>query len=164
MKSIIKISSGIIFLACIMLFMHSCDRKVRGCTDPDSINFDELAEKDDGSCEYEGEAVIWYNQAASAGLVGDGATALTFYINGEVAGSSAASVYWSGKPDCGANGTITVTEYLGHSRAKTFTLSVKDQDGFEYWNVRFDIEANTCLALELTWQMRKKKAVQGMAD
>lgn len=157
MKSVIKILSGILFLACVMLFMHSCDRKVRGCTDPDSINFDELAEKDDGSCEYEGEAVIWYNKATSIGLVDDGATALTFYVNGEIVGSTAASVYWAAEPDCGDNGTVTVTQSLGHSKVKTFTLSVKDQDGFEYWNVKVDFEGNTCLALELTWQMRKKK-------
>lgn len=157
MKTILKISSGILFYACIILSMHSCDSKVKGCTDPDSINFDELAEKNDGSCEYESDAVIWYNKATSEGLIKDGATALTFYIDGEVVGSSAASVYWTGEPDCGDNGTISVTEYLGHDKVKSFILSVKDQDDFEYWNVEVDFEANTCMAIELTWSMRRKK-------
>ena len=135
----------------------SCERKVRGCTDPDSITFDELAEKDDGSCLYEGRAVIWYNETASAGLEADGATALTFYVDGDVVGSSATSVFWPNEPFCGDDASITVTEDLGHSKRRTFELSVVDQDGFEYWNVDLEFQANTCLIMELAWDKRKKK-------
>ncbi len=150
------------FLLFTMVFLSgvvvmSCERKVRGCTDPDSITFDELAEKDDGNCLYEGRAVIWYNEAASAGLEADGATALTFYVGGDVVGSSATSVFWPNEPFCGDDGSITVTEDLGHSRRRTFELSVVDQDGFEYWNVDLEFQANTCLIMELAWDKRKKK-------
>lgn len=112
---------------------------------------------DDGSCRYEGYAVIWYGQEASAGLAADGATALTFYLDEEVVGSSAASVYWASEPDCGEDGTISVTQDLGRDKTKTYTLSVKDQDGFEYWKAPMTFEGNSCLALELTWSSRKKK-------
>lgn len=148
------------FLTILVLIcaFNSCkDNRVRGCTDPDSYTYDALAEKDDGSCRYEGEAVFWYDEAASAGLTADGATALTFYVNGEVAGSSATTVYWVQAPDCGANGSITVTEDLGKNKSESFALVVKDQDGYEYWNTTFDIQGNSCLALKLTWQSRKKK-------
>ncbi len=147
--------AGLLFIS--VFLTGSCDRKIKGCTDPDSINFDELAEKNDGSCRYEGYAVIWYNANASKGLTADGATALTFYLDGKVIGSSAASVYWASEPDCGADGTISVTQDLGKDKTKTYTLSVRDQDGFEYWNADLTFEGNSCLALELTWSSRKKK-------
>jgi hypothetical protein len=146
-----------LLLISIALITDSCDKKVKGCTDPNSLNYDELAEKDDGSCRYEGYAVIWYGQQASAGLIDDGAVALTFYLDGEVIGSSNAGVYWASEPDCGDDGTISVTQDLGRDKRKTYTLSVEDQEGFEYWNTNMTFEGNTCLVLELTWSSRKKK-------
>lgn len=148
--------TSLIFLS-IALITNSCDRKERGCTDPDSLTYDEFAEKNDGSCRYEGYAVIWYGEEASAGLTADGATALTFYLNDEVIGSSAASVYWASQPDCGDDGTVSVTQDMGKDKVKNYTLSVKDQEGFEYWNADLTFEGNSCLALELTWSTRKKK-------
>lgn len=153
---------GVTLLTTVMLLSvafvtDSCDNRIKGCTDPDSINYDELAEKNDGSCRYEGQAVVWYGEEASEGLVEDGATALTFYVNGDVVGSSAASVYWADAPDCGENGSITFTEDLGKDRTRNFELSVKDQEGFEYWKTSIPLEANSCLVLELTWSTRKKK-------
>lgn len=146
-----------LLLISVAFITDSCDKKIKGCTDPDSVTYDEQAEKDDGSCRYEGYAVIWYGQKASAGLVADGATALTFYINNEVVGSSAASVYWASEPDCGDNGTISITQDLGREKTKKYTLTVKDQDNFEYWKTDITFEGNACLALELTWSSRKKK-------
>ena len=150
------------YLLFLLLFLGgivvmSCEKKVRGCTDPDSVTFDEFAEKDDGSCLYEGRSVIWYNETASVGLEVDGATALTYYVNGDVVGSSATSVFWPVEPFCGDDGSITVTEDLGNSKRRTYELSVKDQDGNEYWNVDLILEANTCLIMELSWDKRKKK-------
>ena len=63
--------------------------------DKDSYTYDSAAQQDDGSCLFEGQIVFWYSQAASAGLIADGATALTFYLNSQIVGSSAASVYWT---------------------------------------------------------------------
>lgn len=156
MKRATVFLTSLLFIS-IALITDSCDKKIRGCTDPDSINYDELAEKDDNSCEYEGYAVVWYGKETSAGLTADGATALTFYLNGDVVGSSAATVYWASEPECGENGTISITEDLGRNKEKTYTLSVKDQDGFEYWKADMTFIGNSCLALELTWESRKKK-------
>lgn len=154
MKRAVLLTTSII----LIFLMDSCNNnKIRGCTDPDSINYDALAERDDGSCQYIGEAVIWYDQIASDGLINDGATALTFYVDDEVVGSSAASVYWTGAPRCGDNGSITVTEDLGRNKRQNFTLSVEDQDGIEYWRTTLDLQGNSCLALKLTWETRKKK-------
>jgi hypothetical protein len=89
-------------------------------------------------------------------LIADGATALTFYINGEVVGSSATSVYWTAAPVCGDNASITVTEDLGKVKTHAYALSVKDQTGFEYWNPVVNVDANTCLQFQLAWSARKK--------
>src|SRR5512133_3255064 len=135
---------------------NSCkkDNKIRGCMDKDSKEYSPTAQEDDGSCLYEGSIVFWYSKIASDGLIADGATALTFYMNSQVVGSSAASVYWTAAPDCGQNGSISVTEDLGKVKTHAYSLSVKDQTGFEYWTATVNIDANTCTQYQLTWSAR----------
>ena len=129
--------------------MTSC--KKEGCTDPDSTTYNPDAKKDDGTCQYEGETVFWYGQTASDGLIADGATNLTFYVDGQVVGSTATSVYWTAAPNCGDNASITVTKDLGGVKTQSYSYSVKDQTGFEYWSGTLNFNANTCFATELTW-------------
>jgi len=138
---------------------NSCkkDNKIRGCMDKDSYTYSSAAQEDDGSCLFEGQIVFWYSQTASAGLVADGATALTFYLNSQIIGSTAASVYWTTTPLCGENGSITVTEELGKAKTHSYTLSVQDQTGHEYWGGPVNVDANTCTQNQLLWSSRKKK-------
>jgi len=147
MKSINFLTVGLLIVG--TTFFSSC--KKEGCTDPDSTTYNEDAKDDDGSCLYEGEAVLWYGESASTGLVNDGATTLTYYVDGEIVGSSAATVYWTGSPECGQNGSITVTKDLGGVKNKAYTYSVKDQTGWEYWSGVLNFTANTCEATQLTW-------------
>lgn len=142
----------------VLSVTNSCkkDDKIKGCMDKDSKNYSATAQKDDGSCLFEGQVVLWYDQTASAGLISDGATSLTFYVNGEVIGSSATSVYWTVAPVCGQNGSITVIKDLGNVKTQSYSLSVKDQTGFEYWGASLNFDANTCLQFHLLWSKRKK--------
>ncbi|MFT5253171.1 MAG: hypothetical protein ACI87N_002200 [Flavobacteriales bacterium] len=125
--------------------------KEQGCIDPDSNSFSASAEEDDGSCTYEGRSVFWYGQVASEGLLADEATNLTFYVDNQVVGSTAASVYWTASPDCGDNASITVTKDLGGVKTQSYSFSVKDQTGFQYWSGTLNFNANTCTETELTW-------------
>ena len=137
------------------VFNTSCKEKC--CTDPDSMNYSETAEEDDGSCTYEGRAVFWYDEATAAGLVNDGATSLTYYVDDKIVGSSAADVYWTGAPDCGQNGSVSVDKSLGNAKSRTYSFSAEDQTGWVYWGDPVTFEANTCIKIKLIWGKRKKK-------
>jgi len=132
----------------ITILTSSCSKK-KGCKDPDSINYNADAEKDDGSCEYQGRVVFWFNEATANSLLANGATSLTYYVDGEIVGSSATSVYWTGAPDCGQSGSVTVTKKLGSVKNKTFTYSVKDQTGHEYLTGTVEFKANICSQIQL---------------
>ncbi|HIA35839.1 MAG TPA: hypothetical protein EYM84_06840 [Flavobacteriales bacterium] len=129
--------------------LTSC--KKEGCTDLDSTTYNSSAKKDDGTCQFEGRSVFWYGLTASDGLVNDGATNLTFYVDGQVVGSTATSVYWTASPDCGVNASITVTKDLGGVKTQSYSYRVIDQSGFEYWGGTLNFNANTCFGTELTW-------------
>jgi len=110
------------------------------------------AEEDDGCCDgYCGGVVFWFNKATSDSLLEDGATSLTYYVDDTIVGSSATSVYWTGAPDCGQEGSVTVIKKLGSVKSKSFTYSIKDQRGHEYWKGTVEFKANTCSAEQLTF-------------
>lgn len=125
----------------------SCQKE--GCIDPDAVNYSSSAKKNDGSCKYEGSVVFWYGPATSSFLQNDNAITLTYYVDGQVVGSSATSVFWNSIPECGQNSSVTVTKDLGGSKSNAYTYSIKDQTGFEYWSGVLNFSANTCQKIEL---------------
>ena len=152
MKNVVKLIICIALVSGIAV-LDSCKKStIKGCKDPDSKNYNSKAEEDDGSCTYEGSMVFWYDEATSDSLVADGANALTYYVDGVVVGSSATSVYWTGSPNCGQSGSVTINKDLGSDKNRTATYSVKDETGFEYWSGTVIFTANTCAANQLTYQ------------
>lgn len=144
----VKTSYIISFLA-IAFLSYSC--KKEGCSDAAAFNYDKSAKKDDGSCIYQGEVVFWYDENTSESLQLNGASSLTYYFNGELVGSTATNVYWSGSPECGQNASITVTKNNMTSRSQNFTYLIKDQLGIERWTDEINLKANKCTSLELEY-------------
>lgn len=131
----------------MVILASSCAKE--GCTDPDATNFDADAKDDDNTCQYEGKVVFWQDELSAEDFADQGVNTLYFYIDGELVGSSAANVYWSGAPDCGTPATITFVENLGSVKNKSYTYSVTDEDDFEWYSGVVNITANTCTSLEL---------------
>jgi hypothetical protein len=145
-----KMKKKTFFGIAILIMAASVSCKKPGCTDPDAENYCEDCKDDNATCQFEGSVVFWNNQATANFLIDDEATALTYYVDGAVVGSSATSVYWTGAPDCGQSGSITVNKSLGNVKNKSYNYSVKDQDGIEYWSGVANFTANTCTALQLS--------------
>ena len=145
----------VVALSVATVFTTSCKKK--GCTDSEAINFSEEAEKDDGSCSYEGAMVFYYDEATAAQLVHDGAITMTYYVDGKAIGSSDAAVYWTGAPDCGQDSTVGVVKSWGNHNTKTYSFSAEDQTGWAFWDNPVTFHANTCVTLQLSASKRKKK-------
>ncbi len=126
----------------------SCTYTIKGCTDVNSTNYNPDANVSDGNCEYEGSIVFWYNQSTSAALVNYGAKSLVYYIDGNIIGSSATSVYFNAGPACGATGSVGATGALT-GKYESVTYSVVDDNGTELWGGDITLVANQCMVWEL---------------
>lgn len=145
-----RISFQIITLSLLsVISFTSC--KEEGCMDPDSKTFNANADKDDGSCKYEGSIVFYYKESTATQLISDGSSALTYYVNGSIIGSSAASVFFTTVPTCGSNGSVSKTIDLGSDKAKSITYKVIDDLGYIIWEGSYNVKANTCNQLELVY-------------
>ena len=135
-----------------MIALTGCKKdKVKGCTDTSSVNFNADAEEDDGSCRYEGSQVLWYDASAASNLITNGSASLTFYVDGVIVGSCAASVYYTSAPNCDAAGSITINKDLGTSKTKNFSFSVVDNNSVTIDSGSLTFNANTCTATQLVY-------------
>jgi hypothetical protein len=134
----------------LVVLLGSCAKE--GCTDGIADNFCEDCKKDDGSCTYSASVQFWYGQSTATNLVTDGSTSLTYYIDNTIVGSSAASVYYTGDPECGASGVVKQTKQLGKDKSKASTYKIVDDLGDVIWsgNATFDA-SKSCTSIQLTY-------------
>ena len=100
--------------------------------------------------KYSGSIVFWYGQSTAQALVNANVKSLTFYFDGNIVGSQAASVYWKSAPDCGQNSSVTVKKDLGPVKSKPYDYKVVADNGVTIWSGTKNIDNNICLKLELT--------------
>ena len=90
MKSI-NLFISFLFLAGILTVVAGCTR-VHGCTDVAALNYNANAKVNNGSCEYNGQASFFFNQAGAAATVTIGTQSATI-----------STPYPLNAPECGTN-------------------------------------------------------------
>jgi hypothetical protein len=148
MKNTKTLFLGIVLLTALTFI--GCKKK--GCTDADATDYCSNCKSDAGSCQFEGKMVFWYGKTVADSSVANGKSSYTYYIDGQLVGSSAASVYYTIAPNCGQSGTVSVTKPLGTVKSKSSAYVVKDDAGVQIWAGTINFTANTCVAQELAWQ------------
>ena len=141
-----------LFVLAVMLLslFTGCEKKISGCTDPNSINYNSSANVNDGSCQYEGSIVFWNDPTTTDTLVAHKVTSLIYYVNGVMVGTSDPTIqFWVTPPECGQNASVTITESLGGATALTYPFSVNDQTGIVWWSGNVAFVANGCATYQL---------------
>jgi len=151
MKTMIKKAAYSLAAMCLAVILFTaCGKK--GCTDAYATNYCDECKKDDGSCTYKATVQFWYDKATADDLINNvNSTSLTYYVDGVIIGSSAASVYFTGEPSCSQNGVVGVTKDLGKLKTKTSTYKVVDNNDETLWegSVTFDA-TKSCTSIQLT--------------
>lgn len=119
----------IVFSIVAVFLSTSCKKKKPGCMNPAATNYKSSAEEEDGSCKFEGSAMLWYNDSTSNDLLNAGFGTMIFKVDGENVGELVAYQYHVGPLNCGDNDCITVFKSLGNSASKSFPYRVEDGNG-----------------------------------
>lgn len=137
-----------ITLIATLLMLNSCIKK--GCTDSTAFNYNEEANKEDNSCQYQGKTSFWFNENISNWLVNNyNVTSLTVYMdNVEVGTMDPAD--WKVGPDCDGD-NFTVINDLGNNQSYDYSYMLNDQTGTQRFNGTVTVTANTCSNVQLYW-------------
>lgn len=139
----------ILFVVCALGFL-SC--KQEGCTDPFALNYSPDAEKNNGTCVYEGRVMVWFNSVTATDLVNASIPSVDIVINGEMEGSVGMTQFSVGEPECGGNeGFLAYVDMtsLGTQSFPYFIYKSGTTDIIKSGNVA--VTANNCQWIELTY-------------
>lgn len=145
-------SSNVIIMALALVgcSLLGCGKK--GCTDSDSISYNQDAKKDNGTCRFEGSLVFWMKDSTAQEMLDDGITSLVLYINDDVVGTfDLNNQSYTKAPDCGASQALTITEDLFDVKIGTVSYEVFDNSNNKRWQGAASLTANTCENFELVY-------------
>ena len=120
------IKSLSLILILVSLLFTSCIKE--GCTNAFALNFNKEAEKDNGTCHYEGRITFYFDQIQAVHMASNGATEVNFYIDNDFSGRLSIDEFHDGTPNCEAQNALTITEYFSDPTAHFKLLKLKDQN------------------------------------
>ena len=133
-----------------VISITSCKKDpVKGCKTSFATNYNSSAEEDDGSCNYESKVIFWQNQSNASSWSALGVTALNFYVDGSFIGSCGATTYYGSVPSCSSDGLAHITKNLGSSKVKSFSYTVKDQNGTQWYSVTITLDGSACTTQQI---------------
>jgi len=128
-----------ILLILPLFFISSCKKDIEGCIDQEAINYNPLANTDDGSCLSLQGDVIFYT------IEDGGCGAIDVYIEDEFIGSITSFITNGVTPECGADGFATGTVDVGNGLG--FTASC----GLYTWEGSINITNDGCTVMQLNY-------------
>ncbi|MGJ8661306.1 MAG: hypothetical protein ACSHXL_04655 [Bacteroidota bacterium] len=132
-----------VFLFVILITsIYSC--KKLGCTDENALNFEEVAQKDDESCTYEGSVGIWFDSIKADEYESNSIIAITYFIDGDSSTTVFSDQYVSTIPTCGSPDVFTVKFNMGKASSETHNLIVKSETGAIIDSYKFPVEGGSC--------------------
>ena len=135
--------------------IFSCKKKVNGCTDPTSDNYNIEANLDNGSCSYHGNLVAWYDSLTRDSLLANNVASVTLKVDNETYQNIIPSlILWSTQPDCSTNTMGNWITMQGvKSKSISFTAITLDSTNsvLRTWNQPITINAGECELYQIIW-------------
>jgi hypothetical protein len=132
-----------LFFLLIGIGLSSC--KKMGCTDVNSMNFEKEAQKNDGSCTYEGSVGIWFDSIKAVEYFNAGVQSLTYMINGEEVGTVSSVAYGNTQSiSCASPEVFLVDFSMGKAETQSFNLYVKRETGAVIDNYPLTVNGGKC--------------------
>ncbi len=126
----------------LSIFVFSC--KKLGCTDPNALNYESIAQKNDESCTYEGSVGIWFDSIKAQEYVTDGILELTYFIDGDSATTVPSNFYSNTIPTCGSPEVYAALFNMGKANSQTHNLIVKRETGVIIDSYKLTVEGGSC--------------------
>jgi hypothetical protein len=132
-----------LFIILFLFFTVSC--KKLGCTDENAMNFENVAQKNDGSCTYEGSVGIWFDSIKFVEYANTGVQSLTYFINGDEKGVVPIWPYASAAGlTCDSSGVFQMDFSIGKASTQSYNLLVKRETGAVIDNYAITVQGGKC--------------------
>lgn len=144
-----------IICATFTLAIISCKKNVSGCTDPISDNYNIEANVENGSCNYHGNLVAWYDTITRDSLLSNNIASLTIKVDNETFQNiNPTFILWSTQPECN---TTTIGNWITMQGVKSRSISItaiafdSTNSVVRSWNHSMIVNAGECELYQIIW-------------